>query len=286
MLTGKMIIGADLVQGPATTFRAINPATGAELEPSFGGGGKAEVDRACDLAWAAFDTYRETSLEARAVFLETAAQEILDIGDALVERAMAESGLTRGRTKASAAAPSGSCGCSQASSVKAVGSMPGLTRPCRTASRCRVSICASVTSGLAPLPCLEPAISRSRSLSQAVTRHRRSPPVAPLSSRRTRRIPAHRSWSAKCSRSRANPKTSTAFWCSVPLARPSASSSCPSAAPTSNSADPSATASTWRAATRSTRSTSNPTRGVISRTRHQLAQLNPSGCHSGHLGAL
>jgi acyl-CoA reductase-like NAD-dependent aldehyde dehydrogenase len=69
MLTGKMIIGADFVQGTATTFRAINPVTGTELEPSFGGGGKADVDRACELAWAAFDSFRETSLEARAVFL-------------------------------------------------------------------------------------------------------------------------------------------------------------------------------------------------------------------------
>ena len=59
MLTGKMIIGASDVLGTTTKFRAVNPVTGAELEPVFGGGGKAEVDRACDLAWTAFDRYRE-----------------------------------------------------------------------------------------------------------------------------------------------------------------------------------------------------------------------------------
>lgn len=97
MPTGHMIIGSTLVRGSATTFRATNPATAAELEPSFGGGGVAEVERACELAWAAFDTYRETSLEARAAFLEAIAGEILNIGDALIERAMAESGLPRPR---------------------------------------------------------------------------------------------------------------------------------------------------------------------------------------------
>jgi alpha-ketoglutaric semialdehyde dehydrogenase len=97
MPTGKMIIGSTPVRGTATTFRAINPATGSELEPSFGGGGREEVERACELAWAAFDAYRETSLEARAAFLEAIAQEIMNVGDALIERAMAESGLPRGR---------------------------------------------------------------------------------------------------------------------------------------------------------------------------------------------
>ena len=43
MLTGKMIIGSAQVLGTATTFRATNPATGAELEPAFGGGGKEDL---------------------------------------------------------------------------------------------------------------------------------------------------------------------------------------------------------------------------------------------------
>ena len=97
MPTGQMIIGSAPVRGSATTFRATNPATGEEMEPSFGGGGREEVERACNLAWAAFDTYRETSLEARAAFLEAVAQAIMDIGDPLIERAMAESGLPRAR---------------------------------------------------------------------------------------------------------------------------------------------------------------------------------------------
>ena len=96
-LSGSMLIGASTVHGTLTQFHAINPATGEELEPVFGGGGAREVNKACDLAWAAFDSYRETSLEARAVFLEAIAMEILALGDALIERACAETGLPRGR---------------------------------------------------------------------------------------------------------------------------------------------------------------------------------------------
>jgi 2,5-dioxopentanoate dehydrogenase len=96
-INGDMLIGGVAVRGHDTEFYAVNPASGEKIEPAFGGGGAAEVERACALAWAAFDIYRETSLAARATFLETAAQNILDLGDALVERAIAETGLPRGR---------------------------------------------------------------------------------------------------------------------------------------------------------------------------------------------
>jgi NADP-dependent aldehyde dehydrogenase len=79
------------------TFQGINPATGEAIDPPFAEAGPPELERACALAWAAFDTYRETSLEARAAFLEAIAAAILALGDALIERATAESGLPRGR---------------------------------------------------------------------------------------------------------------------------------------------------------------------------------------------
>jgi NADP-dependent aldehyde dehydrogenase len=98
-LTGEMLIGARAVRGTEGTLRAVNPATGAELEPAFGGGTEKDVDAACELAEAAFDPYRAVSLERRAEFLETIAQGILDLGDALVERVVSESGLPRGRVE-------------------------------------------------------------------------------------------------------------------------------------------------------------------------------------------
>ncbi|MGI4801430.1 MAG: aldehyde dehydrogenase family protein, partial [Janthinobacterium lividum] len=97
MITGEMLIGNQSVRGNQEAFQAVGPAHGQPLEPAFPGGGPDEVERACALAATAFDTYRETSLETRAQFLEAIAQAILDIGDELIDRACAESGLPRGR---------------------------------------------------------------------------------------------------------------------------------------------------------------------------------------------
>src|SRR4051812_45470256 len=96
-ITGEMLIGGAAVLGHEGEVRAIDATTGKPLDPAFGGGSGAEVERACALAWSAFDTFRETSLEERARFLEVIAQAILDIGDSLIERCMAESGLPRAR---------------------------------------------------------------------------------------------------------------------------------------------------------------------------------------------
>ena len=96
-ITGELLIGGAAVRGAETAYRGLDPATGLELEPSFGGAGPADLDRACALAAAAFDAYRETELEERARLLETIARCILDIGDPLIERASSESGLPRGR---------------------------------------------------------------------------------------------------------------------------------------------------------------------------------------------
>lgn len=96
-LEGKLLIGQQSVSGQQTVIYAVNPATGETLEPAYLGGSKKDVERACELAEAAFNTYRETGLETRATFLESIATEIEAIGDELVERAMAETGLPRPR---------------------------------------------------------------------------------------------------------------------------------------------------------------------------------------------
>jgi NADP-dependent aldehyde dehydrogenase len=98
-ITGEMLIGARSVRGGQGVVRSVNPATGEELMPEFGGGSAKDVDDACTLAQRAFDPYRAISLEQRAGFLETIAQGILDLGDVLVERVMSESGLPRGRVE-------------------------------------------------------------------------------------------------------------------------------------------------------------------------------------------
>ncbi len=103
-ISGKSFIGNARIDG-ARTFHAINPVTGEPLEPAFFVAGAEAVDQACALAWDAFDQFRETPVESRAVFLETIAEQILALGDELLQRATAESGLPvprltgeRGRT--------------------------------------------------------------------------------------------------------------------------------------------------------------------------------------------
>jgi NADP-dependent aldehyde dehydrogenase len=98
MITGEMLIGKTAKRGQAATLTSLNPELGAELDATtFGGGGQHEVDEACGLAAHAFDSFRETSAEVRARFLETIGQGLMDLGSELVERACGESGLPLAR---------------------------------------------------------------------------------------------------------------------------------------------------------------------------------------------
>ncbi len=96
-LTGKMLIGQHPLCGTRDAIRAINPATNMPMEPAYAGGSREHVEQACALAWAAFDTYRETALEDRARFLERIADNLEALGDVLIERAVAETGLPAAR---------------------------------------------------------------------------------------------------------------------------------------------------------------------------------------------
>lgn len=97
VITGKALIGGVTIQGNGAAFLAFDPSKKVTMEPAFHAVDAQQIDQACRLAQAAFDPFRETSDEQRAVFLETIAQQILAIGDDLIVRAMAESGLPRMR---------------------------------------------------------------------------------------------------------------------------------------------------------------------------------------------
>ena len=97
MLTGNLLIGASQVAGKKGTLYATNPATGEQIEPAYHLGDANDVARACELAEQAFNIYRATSPSDRANFLETIARNIEAIGDELIARAMAETGLPRAR---------------------------------------------------------------------------------------------------------------------------------------------------------------------------------------------
>ena len=96
-ITGHLLIGQSRVFGKHGQLQGLDAATGEPLPPVFGGASLDDLESACDLADAAFDSYRETSPEERAVFLETIAHHILALGDTLIERCMSETGLPRGR---------------------------------------------------------------------------------------------------------------------------------------------------------------------------------------------
>ena len=96
-LTGEMLIGGAAVRGKGAAVRAVDPANGNNLDPLFMAGTPVDVDQACRLAWAAFDIFRETSLDERARLLEGIAEQLLALGDSLIERACSETGLPRGR---------------------------------------------------------------------------------------------------------------------------------------------------------------------------------------------
>jgi NADP-dependent aldehyde dehydrogenase len=98
-LTGAMLIGSADVRGGAGEVRGADPVTGESLDPAYGLGDESHVDRAASLAWQAFPTYRATSLAARSAFLSTIADNVEALGDTLVARAVAETGIPAARVR-------------------------------------------------------------------------------------------------------------------------------------------------------------------------------------------
>jgi NADP-dependent aldehyde dehydrogenase len=96
-ITGDALIGGLFERGAGASFKAWNPSLREQLEPAFHMVDHDQIDRACRLAGAAFDVFRATSDGERADFLDACAEQILALGDELVERTMLETGLPRGR---------------------------------------------------------------------------------------------------------------------------------------------------------------------------------------------
>jgi alpha-ketoglutaric semialdehyde dehydrogenase len=96
-LHGKNFIGDQLGSGSGETFRAANPADSSTLQPDFHVASESDVNAAMNLAESAFPTFRETTGEQRAVFLERIADEIMALGDELIARTKQETGLPEAR---------------------------------------------------------------------------------------------------------------------------------------------------------------------------------------------
>src|SRR2546423_2358805 len=97
------ISGQHLINGEWTRssggapFSAENPATGEKLPPVFGEAGESEVNAALAAAGDAFTEALELPHGWQAKLLDTVAAKIMDLGDALLERAEQETALPRAR---------------------------------------------------------------------------------------------------------------------------------------------------------------------------------------------
>lgn len=85
---------------PEHAFKAINPANGAELPIDFHPATTRQVQEAGEKAWEAFFAIRAKSPSDRARLLELIAQRIRALGDALLQVASGETGLTTTRLMA------------------------------------------------------------------------------------------------------------------------------------------------------------------------------------------
>lgn len=98
-LHGQNFVGFSLSADGGKVINAENPITGETLEGNFIEATEAEINKCCVLAKEAFEIYRNKSGKERAAFLRKISEKVMDLGDELVERAMAETGLPEGRIR-------------------------------------------------------------------------------------------------------------------------------------------------------------------------------------------
>lgn len=96
-LTGKQLIGFQTKAAGHRNFQGVQAATGEFLPQVFTEATVDEANEALLKASSAFKTFRKISDEKRASFLNAIADEILAIGDLLIQTACAESGLPEAR---------------------------------------------------------------------------------------------------------------------------------------------------------------------------------------------
>jgi 2,5-dioxopentanoate dehydrogenase len=96
-LTGRNIIGNKTFSEGTVAIQAMNPTTGETLPTLFYKATLDELNLAVEKANSAFQIYRKKSGVEKAIFLEKIAEEIELLGDTLIQRYVAESGLPEGR---------------------------------------------------------------------------------------------------------------------------------------------------------------------------------------------
>jgi alpha-ketoglutaric semialdehyde dehydrogenase len=96
-ITGSLLIDGEEVQSTGKNIFAVNPITNKDIDLGFPSAECEHVDLAAQSAWKSYNDYRNVSSPSRAKFLRAIADEIMELGDTLVHKAVEESGLLQGR---------------------------------------------------------------------------------------------------------------------------------------------------------------------------------------------
>ncbi|MFB9054840.1 aldehyde dehydrogenase (NADP(+)) [Formosa undariae] len=99
MITGKNYIGSQLSAKGEDVYKTFNPQSNTENEHVFHVATSEEIDEAVTLATEAFEVTQTLSGVQKAAFLNAIADEILALGDVLLETYCAETGLPAGRAQ-------------------------------------------------------------------------------------------------------------------------------------------------------------------------------------------
>lgn len=97
LLRGEHCVGGNWESSAGETHHGADPRTGLVLQPAYADASAELVARACDLAAAAQPEYEQLPAARRAAFLRAMGEAILALGDELLERTAAETGLPAAR---------------------------------------------------------------------------------------------------------------------------------------------------------------------------------------------
>ncbi len=92
-LHGSLFVGGNEVAGQGASFYGVNPATASNLDTEFHEATVQQVADAVVAAEVAFRVYSRLPATRRAEFLRASAEELLDAGMPLLQRASLETGL-------------------------------------------------------------------------------------------------------------------------------------------------------------------------------------------------
>jgi hypothetical protein len=195
-MNGAYLIGGEN-RTSSETFSGIEAATGQPLDIAFSITPLGDIAQACALAAAAFDAYRETTPAARAVFLEAIATALEARAEAIIARAMLETGLPQGRLAGELGRTTGQL--RLFATVVREGAWAGAVIEAALPDRQPLPrpALASRAIPLGPVAVFGASNFPSRSALRVVTPPRPSPPAARWWSRPIRHTPAPRAWPVK-----------------------------------------------------------------------------------------